>query len=521
MPYPHLLAPITLGALTLRNRVVMGSMHTGLEDRARDLPQLAAYFAERARGGVGLIITGGYAPNQARLAQAVRLRDDAPGCRRCGTAQVTDAVHDEGGAIALQVLHAGRYGYHPFSVSASDTKSPITPFQPERAVDQGRRPDRDRLRASRVALAQKAGYDAVEIMGSEGYLINQFLAARTNDRTDAWGGYGGRAGCASRVEIVRRVPRAGRRRLPDHLPDLAARPGRGRPDLGRGRRARARARGGRRHRPQHRHRLARGAGADDHHPGPARRLASATARLKAEVSRPGLRVQPDQHPRAGRGDPRRRRGRPGLDGPAAAGRPGVRRTRPRPAAPTRSTPASPATRPASTTSSRTSRRPAWSTRAPAARPSWCCCPTRVAPGRVAVVGAGPAGLAAAVVGRRARLRGHAVREGRRARRPVPAGDADPRQGGVRRDAALLHAAGSRCSASTCGWAPRPTSTDLDGVRRGRRRHRRRARGSPRSRASTTRASCRYADVLAGAVVPGARVAVDRRRRHRRRRLATS
>ena len=141
MTYPHLLSPDPLGSLELRNRVVMGSMHTGLEDNAVGPPRLAAYFAERARGGVGLIVTGGYAPNKrgwlkpfasemsSRL-QAMRHRE------------VTDAVHDEGGAIALQVLHAGRYGYHPFSVSASATKSPITPFRPERAVDQGRRPAR-------------------------------------------------------------------------------------------------------------------------------------------------------------------------------------------------------------------------------------------------------------------------------------------------------------------------------------------------------------------------------------------
>jgi len=183
--YPHLLAPITLGDLELRNRVVMGSMHTGLEDRVRDLPALAAYFAERARGGVGLIVTGGYAPNKrgwlkpfaseltTRL-QAMRHRD------------VTGAVHEEGGAIALQVLHAGRYGYTPFSVGASDRKSPITPFKPRRlsakAVD---RTVDDFARS--IALARKAGYDAVEVMGSEGYLINQFLTERTNDRTDAWG----------------------------------------------------------------------------------------------------------------------------------------------------------------------------------------------------------------------------------------------------------------------------------------------------------------------------------------------
>ena len=185
-PYPRLLEPITLGDLTLRNRVVMGSMHTGLEDNPWDLPKLTAYAAERARGGVGLIITGGYAPTKrgwlkpfaaemtTRL-QAMRHRD------------LTDAVHAEGGAIAMQVLHAGRYAYHPFSVSASARKSPITPFRPSALSTKG--VDQTATAFARsVALARKAGYDGVEIMGSEGYLINQFLAVRTNDRTDEWGG---------------------------------------------------------------------------------------------------------------------------------------------------------------------------------------------------------------------------------------------------------------------------------------------------------------------------------------------
>ncbi|GAA0971513.1 2,4-dienoyl-CoA reductase [Nocardioides aquaticus] len=191
-PYPHLLEPITLGGasgtggLTLRNRVVMGSMHTGLEDTVRDLPRLAAYFAERARGGVGLIVTGGYAPDKRGwlkpLASEMTTRLQAIRHR-----EVTGAVHDEGGAIALQVLHAGRYGYHPFSVSASRRKSPITPFRPSALTSRG--VDRTATHFARTAaLAVKAGYDAVEVMGSEGYLINQFLASRTNDRTDAWGG---------------------------------------------------------------------------------------------------------------------------------------------------------------------------------------------------------------------------------------------------------------------------------------------------------------------------------------------
>ena len=141
--YPHLLAPLDLGFTRLKNRVLMGSMHTGLEDRARDLPRLAAYFAERARGGVGLIVTGGYAPNKRGwlkpMASELTTRLQAMRHR-----EVTGAVHDAGGAIALQVLHAGRYGYHPFSVSASSKKSPITPFRPwalsTKGVDHGHGP---------------------------------------------------------------------------------------------------------------------------------------------------------------------------------------------------------------------------------------------------------------------------------------------------------------------------------------------------------------------------------------------
>jgi len=200
--YPHLLTPITVGDLTLRNRVVMGSMHTGLEDRVRDLPALAAYFAERARGGVGLIVTGGYAPNRRGwlkpFASQLSTRLQSERHR-----EVTGAVHEEGGAIALQVLHAGRYGYHPFSVSASAKKSPITPFRPSALSSKG--VDRTATDFARsVALARRAGYDAVEIMGSEGYLINQFLAARTNDRDDAWGGSAERR-MRFPVEVVRRA----------------------------------------------------------------------------------------------------------------------------------------------------------------------------------------------------------------------------------------------------------------------------------------------------------------------------
>ena len=183
-PYPTLLSPLNLGFTTLRNRVVMGSMHTGLEDRAGDTDRLAAYFAERARGGVGLIITGGYAPNRTGwllpFASQMVSSSEARRHRR-----ITDAVHDEGGKILLQILHAGRYAYHPFSVSASAIKAPINPFKPRALRNVGGTVG-DFARCAE--LAREAGYDGVEIMGSEGYLVNQFLAPRTNKRTDKWGG---------------------------------------------------------------------------------------------------------------------------------------------------------------------------------------------------------------------------------------------------------------------------------------------------------------------------------------------
>jgi 2,4-dienoyl-CoA reductase (NADPH2) len=200
--YPTLLSPLDLGHTVLRNRVVMGSMHTKLEDRARDLPKLAAYFAERARGGVGLMVTGGYAPTwRGWLAPLGSQMTSARHAR--GHRVVTDAVHEHDGKILLQVLHAGRYGYHPFTLGASDRKSPITPFSP-RAMST-RQVDRTASSFARAALlAKRAGYDGVEIMGSEGYLINQFLAARTNVRSDAWGGSAAKR-MRFPVEIVKRT----------------------------------------------------------------------------------------------------------------------------------------------------------------------------------------------------------------------------------------------------------------------------------------------------------------------------
>ncbi|OBI44636.1 NADPH-dependent 2,4-dienoyl-CoA reductase [Mycobacterium kyorinense] len=202
MTYPNLLSPLDLGFTTLRNRVVMGSMHTGLEDRSHDIDRLAEYFAERARGGVGLIVTGGYAPNRTGwlLPFASELVSGAQARRH---RRITSAVHDAGGKILLQILHAGRYAYHPLSVSASSIKAPINPFRPRALSSRGVQSTiADFVRCA--ALAREAGYDGVEIMGSEGYLVNQFLAPRTNKRSDDWGGT-----AANRrrfpVEIVRRT----------------------------------------------------------------------------------------------------------------------------------------------------------------------------------------------------------------------------------------------------------------------------------------------------------------------------
>ncbi|AZI63029.1 NADPH-dependent 2,4-dienoyl-CoA reductase [Rhodococcus qingshengii] len=203
--FPRLLEPLDLGFTTLKNRVVMGSIHTGLEDRAKDTDRLAEYFAERARGGVGLIITGGYAPNRtgwllpfgAKLTNRIEARRHR---------RITKAVHDAGGKIAMQILHAGRYSYQPFSVSASSIKAPINPFRPRKLTGRGVRWQiRNYVRCAR--LAKSAGYDGVEIMGGEGYFINQFLCERTNKRTDQWGGSSENRRRMA-VEIVRRTRRA-------------------------------------------------------------------------------------------------------------------------------------------------------------------------------------------------------------------------------------------------------------------------------------------------------------------------
>ncbi|MDE3736638.1 NADPH-dependent 2,4-dienoyl-CoA reductase [Pseudomonas resinovorans] len=203
--YPHLLAPLDLGFTTLRNRTLMGSMHTGLEEKPNGFERMAAYFAERARGGVGLMVTGGIGPNAEGgvYAGAAKLTtvEEAEKHRI-----VTRAVHEAGGKICMQILHAGRYAYNPKQVAPSAIQAPINPFKPNELDEEGiEKQIQDFVTCS--TLAQQAEYDGVEIMGSEGYFINQFLAAHTNQRTDRWGGsYENRMRLA--VEIVRRVREA-------------------------------------------------------------------------------------------------------------------------------------------------------------------------------------------------------------------------------------------------------------------------------------------------------------------------
>ncbi|ELQ07928.1 FAD-dependent pyridine nucleotide-disulfide oxidoreductase [Pseudomonas syringae BRIP39023] len=203
--YPHLLAPLDLGFTTLRNRTLMGSMHTGLEERPGGFERMATYFAERARGGVGLMVTGGIAPNEEG-----GVYDGAAKLTNAEEAEhhriVTRAVHEAGGKICLQILHAGRYAYSRKQVAPSAIQAPINPFTPRELDEEGiEKQIADFVTCS--TLARSAGYDGVEIMGSEGYFINQFLAAHTNHRTDRWGGsYENRMRLA--VEIVRRVREA-------------------------------------------------------------------------------------------------------------------------------------------------------------------------------------------------------------------------------------------------------------------------------------------------------------------------
>ena len=215
--YPNLLAPLDLGFTQLKNRVLMGSMHTMLEEAENGFDRAAVFYAERARGQVGLIVTGGISPNEegcvgphsAMLTNAEEVAEHR---------KITEAVHAEGGKICMQILHSGRYGYHPKLVCPSPIQAPINFFKPrELTADDVERTIEDYAQCA--ALAQEAGYDGVEIMGSEGYLINQFIVQRTNHRTDEWGGsYENRMRFP--IEIVQRV----RERVGDnfyhHLPPV-------------------------------------------------------------------------------------------------------------------------------------------------------------------------------------------------------------------------------------------------------------------------------------------------------------
>ncbi|WP_328755276.1 NADPH-dependent 2,4-dienoyl-CoA reductase [Streptomyces sp. NBC_00269] len=200
--YPHLLTPLDLGFTTLPNRVLMGSMHVGLEEAENGFARMAEFYATRARGGVGLMVTGGIAPNEAGRpwAGGAKLTTEAEADEH---RQVTDAVHAAGGKIAMQILHFGRYAYHEDLVAPSPLQAPISPFPPHELTDaEVEQTVEDFARAAE--LARRAGYDGVEIMGSEGYLINEFIVAATNRRTDRWGGsYENRIRFP--VEIVRRV----------------------------------------------------------------------------------------------------------------------------------------------------------------------------------------------------------------------------------------------------------------------------------------------------------------------------
>jgi len=203
--YPKLLEPLDLGFTILKNRVLMGSMHTMLEDIDGGIPRLAAFYAKRAKGQVGLIVTGGVSPNKQGLALPVGHpldnKDEAEKHK-----QITKAVHDEGGKICMQILHVGRYGYTPENVSASNTKAPISPFPArELTAEEIEQTIKDYVHCAK--MAQFANYDGVEVMGSEGYLINQFISKKTNLRTDEWGG-----GYENRIkfplEIIRRTREA-------------------------------------------------------------------------------------------------------------------------------------------------------------------------------------------------------------------------------------------------------------------------------------------------------------------------
>ncbi len=316
--YPHLLAPLDLGFTTLRNRTLMGSMHTGLEEKPGGFERMAAYFAERARGGVGLMVTGGIGPNDEGgvYSGAAKLTTEEEALKH---QVVTRAVHEAGGKICMQILHAGRYAYSPKQVAPSAIQAPINPFKPKELDEEGiEKQISDFVTCS--TLAQKAEYDGVEIMGSEGYFINQFLAAHTNHRTDRWGGsYENRMRLP--VEIVRRVREAVgpnfiiiyRLSMLDLVEGgstweeivlLAKAIEQGRCDDH-----------------QHRYRLARSAHSDHCHQGSTCRFQQGHGQAAWLGVDPADHHQPYQHPGSSRADSGRRRRRHGVHGAAVPGGP--------------------------------------------------------------------------------------------------------------------------------------------------------------------------------------------------------
>jgi len=184
--FPHLFRPLDLGFTTLKNRILMGSMHTGLEEEKDGFSRMACYYAKRAEGGTGLIVTGGVAPNRSGWIAPFSIRLTSTS-QLGGHRLITDSVHEHDGKICMQILHAGRYGYHPLCVAPSKIKAPINRFRPRELSARGIRTTIDDF-IKCASLARQAGYDGVEVMGSEGYLINQFIARKTNRRTDEWGG---------------------------------------------------------------------------------------------------------------------------------------------------------------------------------------------------------------------------------------------------------------------------------------------------------------------------------------------
>jgi len=208
--FPHLFQPLDLGFLTLKNRILMGSMHTGLEEEQDGFRRMAAYYGMRAEGGVGLIVTGGVAPSRSGWVAPFSLRLTSPS-QVGGHQLVTNAVHEHGGRICMQILHAGRYGYHPLCAAPSRLKAPINRFKPRELSSRGIRSTiADFVRSA--VLAREAGYDGVEVMGSEGYLINEFIVRKTNKRTDEWGGT-----FANRIRFPLEIVRGIREAVGEHF----------------------------------------------------------------------------------------------------------------------------------------------------------------------------------------------------------------------------------------------------------------------------------------------------------------